>query len=331
MTSSLPAPLLKILPILLPLIAIVGARLATYSSWAMANSGIAAALYAWIVTDALLLGLIAKSPDRKPELFQVVGVVSLASAVIIIGASEPLREVYLDLPHVLVAAAATAGLFALWSSFRIVVGWRSSGSLVAGFEQVLPEKLVHLVVSECRVLWLALFRWRAPVDVPSGAKAFAYHTYLTPMIATFVALQVIELGVVHLLLMLWNPVVAWIVFGLSMWGLIWTIALLKSFRINPVLVAPGAVRVRSGMIYDFVVPVGSIAETRSAFSSGELERKDVINLAIMSSPNVSLRFSEPVMIRTFTGGQRPISGVALRLDESAEFLAELDRAAKFER
>ncbi|MBV7267125.1 hypothetical protein [Erythrobacter ani] len=325
MIRILPAPLLKSLPIVLPLLAIAAARIATYSSWAIAHPNVAAALYAWVVADALFLGLLAKSPDHKPDLFQFVGVLSLACAVIVIGASEPLRDVYFSLPHILFAAAATAALFTVWSSARVITGWKSTGSLVAGFEQVLPAKLVSFAATECRTLWLGLFRWRAPVDVPPGARAFAYHTYLTPMIATFLALQVIELGVVHLLLMLWNPTVAWVMFALSGWGLIWTIALLKSFRINPVLLTKDRIRVRSGMIYDFEVPIDQVVADGKAFMADDLERKEILNLAIMSSPNVSLRFSEAVTIRTFAGGHRQIFGVALRLDESAAFMSELDR------
>lgn len=325
MIRMLPAPLLKGLSFVLPLGAILLARLLTYSSWAAQNSGMAAALYSWIVADVLLLALIAKAPDHKPALFQVVGAVSLASIIILFGASAPLQEVYLGLPQVLLAAGGTVVVFISWSAFRVFLAWRDTGSLAAGFESVLPSQLVRSVISECKVLWLGVFRWGAPVDAPADSRAFAYHTYLTPMIATFVVLQLIELSVVHLLLMLWNPLVAWIMLALSVWGVIWTVALLKSFRIKPVFMTTDAVRIRSGMIYDFNVPISNIADFHTGFTSDELAQKGVLNLAIMSSPNVSLRFVEPITIQTFFGTKQEISGVGLRLDESAEFVAELAR------
>ena len=199
------------------------------------------------------------------------------------------------------------------------------GSFVSGLETVLPAGLVKAIVSECEVIRLGLFRWRAPVEVTSGHKAFSYHTYLTPMIATFLALQVIELSVVHLLLMLWNPTVAWIMFALSVWGLVWTTALLKSFRIKPVLVGPDTLRVRSGMIYDFEVAIERISAERSSFTSEELAGRSILNLAILSSPNVSLRFTQPLAIPTLFGRTREIAGVGLRLDDSNGFLEELAR------
>ncbi|MXO55272.1 hypothetical protein [Pontixanthobacter gangjinensis] len=190
----------------------------------------AAAIYAWIVADALVLGLLARSPGHKPTFFQVVGLVSFAIAIILLGASGPLRAVYFSFPPLLIAGAGTVFLFVTWSAYRIVSQWRKTGSFASGLESVLPKQLVKAVISECQVFWLGVFRWGAPVDVYAGQRAFSYHTFLTPMIATFLALQVIELSVVHLLLMFWNPLVAWVFFGLSVWGLIWTTALLKSFR-----------------------------------------------------------------------------------------------------
>ncbi len=308
MTRSLPAPLMKSLPILLPLGAIALARLLTFSSWAADNSGWAAVLFAWLVADALMLALLARAPNHRPALFQVIGVLSLASVVILAGAAAPVRAEYFALPQVLLAAGATFAIFLALSAVRIASTYRATGSLIAGFERVFPKPLVKNIVKECQVLTLGLFRWGAPADVPAGARGFIYHTYLTPMIATFVALQLIELSVVHFLLMLWNPTVAWILLALSAWGVIWTVALLKSFRINPVLVTDDTVRIRSGMIYDFEVPRLCIADSQTGFTSEELEDKRVLNLAILSSPNACLRFTKPISIPTAFGGRETFTG-----------------------
>ncbi len=325
MTRVIPAPLLKALPIILPLAAIGLARLLTYSAWAAANAGWAALLFAWVVADALLLALTAKAPKHKPETFQILGCLSLASIIIIIGAAAPVRDVYLSMPSVMIAGGATLALFAGWSSLRVARAARATGSIAEALEEVLPARMVRPAIKEARMLHLALLRWGAPADVPVGSRSFAYHTYLTPMLITIVVLQVIELSVVHFLLMLWSPTVAWVLFALSVWGVVWTLALIKSFRIYPVLVTGDHVRVRSGMIHDFAVPLSAIADVKRAFTSEELEAKSVLNLAILSAPNISLRLAQPITIPSFFGGEREITGVALRLDDSAAFLAELKR------
>ncbi|MEL6528894.1 MAG: hypothetical protein AAFQ27_02975 [Pseudomonadota bacterium] len=325
MSRSLSAPLLRSFPYILPIVAIAIARLLTHTPWATHNSGWAAILFAWVVFDALLLGLIARSADNKPQAFQTMGVIAIASGVVLIGAAAPVREVYFDLPQILIAAGLTVAVFVGWSALRLCLAYRSSGSVRIAVETIIPPVLVGLAIAELRVIYLALFRWNAPLDVPAGARAFSYHTYLNPMIASILVLQVLEMSVVHLLLMVWAPTFAWIMLGLSAWGVIWTIALLKSFRINPVLVDEMSVRVRSGMIHDVIIPKDCIASFQTAFSSEELNDKSVLNLAILSAPNVGLRFVRPVPIPTRFGGTRMLRGVALRLDDSAGFLSELEQ------
>lgn len=323
MLRTFPAPLLKALPIVLPIAAIGLARLLTYSSWAAANTGWAALLFAWVVADALMLALMFKAEDHKPPAFDMLGVLVLASIIILVGAAAPVREVYLSMPPVLAAAAGTFVLFAGWTALRVTRLARANGSVAQALEEVMPPKVIRPAIKEARMLHLALLRWGAPADVPDGARPFIYHTYLTPMLITFVVLQLIELSVVHLLLMLWNPTVAWVLLALSVWGVIWTVALIKSFRIYPVLLSDNSVQVRSGMIYDFDVPIAEIAEHECGFTSDELNAKSVLNLAILSAPNVSLRFASPITIPTFFGGTRELTGVALRLDDSAAFIAAL--------
>ena len=315
----------KFLPIVLPLAVIALARLLTFSTWAENNAGIAATLFAWVVADALLLGLIARAPKNRPRLFQVIGVTSLASLVILLGAFAPLRQVYLSFPIVLITVGLTLGLFAAWSGMRVISAWASTGSLRTGFETVLPTQIVRLAISEWQVLRLGLFQWNAPIEIPTGNIGFAYHTYLTPMVGTILALQLIELSVVHLLLMLWIPAFAWIMLGLSLWGLVWTLALLKSFRIRPVLLTGRTVRVRSGILFDFDIPIECIADVGASFTQDEIDNRIVLDLAILSSPNVSLRLSKPIIIRTILGRSREIQGVALRLDDNAGFVAEVAR------
>ena len=323
MTKSLPFPLRPILLVLLPLIAIGLARFMTHTDWAEANPGWAAMIFAWIALDGLALALMAKAPDHKLTLHQMAGILTAASVIVIIGAAEPVRQIYLGFPEILTALALTGALFVAWSVARCVRVYRQTGSAEQALGVVLPELQVRFMLAELRTLRLALFSWGAAPDVPKGWAPYTYHTYLTPMLATLLVLQLIELSVMHLLLMLWNPTVAYVLLALSIWGVIWTVALLKSFRLNPVLLGEDCIRARWGMINDVCIPIELIADTGRAFTSEELDTKAVLNLAMFSSPNVSLRLREPIVMRTMFGGSREISGVALRLEDSATFVSQL--------
>jgi hypothetical protein len=305
------------------MVAIALTRLWTLSTWAETHPRPAAAIFAWIVLDTLFLALLARAPRHRPSLFQVAGVGALASIVIIAGAAVPVRDVYLELEAVLVAAGGTLAIFTAWSFFRIIRGWREQGSFAAGLERVLPQPLAGFIIAEGRMIALALLRWRARADVPPLSLGFAYHAYLTPVLAVFIALQVVELGVVHLLLMIYFPKLAWVLLALSVWGVIWTVALLKSFRIHPVLLTGDAVRVRAGMLYDFAVRFDRIAAVNGDMAGKSLDDRGTLNLAFLSSPNVVLHLHRPVAVVGPLGGRREITIIAMRLDDSPAFLAEL--------
>ena len=319
MRVSFPAVCMA-LPFILPLIAIAAARALTFTDIAAEHAEWAAALYGWIVFDSLLLAVIAKAEHRKPELFQVAAALASASVIVILGAASPVRAIYFSVPQIVLAGAMTLALFIGWTGLRIIRTWREHGSLTLALESVLPSLLVRLLIAELRVLALGLFRWGVPADVPRDARGFTYHTYLSPMIATLLALQVIELAVMHFLLMLWSPVAAYILLAASIWGIVWTVALLKSLRINPVLVTHDTVRIRSGMLYDFEVPLAAVRADHTSFTAAELDDRSILNLALLSSPNVAVRFDPPASLPRLVGQPREIRGVGLRLDDSAGFL-----------
>ena len=66
MERQLPARLIRLAPIVLPLLSIAFARAMTFTDWAAANVVLAALLFVWIVADSLLLATIAKAKTASP-------------------------------------------------------------------------------------------------------------------------------------------------------------------------------------------------------------------------------------------------------------------------
>lgn len=324
MTRALPSALKPAALIVLPLLAILLARGFTHTDWAAANATIAAWLFLWVVADALCLAVIAKAPDFRPGLRQLIGALGLAGIIVMVGAAEPVRAAILAMPPLVAALALFATVFAIWNGALVIRAWRRGGDWENALGEVLPPLLVRFTLAESRMMHLALFRWNAPRDIPPGAQGFAYHRYLTPMIAVLMGLQLFELGVMHLLLMLWNPTVAWIAFALSLAGFLWLVALLKSFRMMPVLLDDRGLRVRSGAVIDWHVPYDAIEGVVPPLSPDALKQRSTCNTAILSSPNVMVRLARPVAMPRLIGAPHMIEHIALKLDEPADFLAALE-------
>ena len=323
MERQLPVRLIRLAPIVLPLIAIALARAMTHTDWAAAHAWLAALLFAWIVADSLMLAAIAKAPGRKPGLHSVLAAGAAASVIVLLGAAPPVRAAIFAMPPLLAAAVLTLTSFALFSAVRIGRGLAQGDTLEATAELVLPPPMVRFMVMETRVMRLALFGWRRAQDVPPGAQAFDYHRYLAPLLYTLLVLQGIELGVTHLLLRHWSPTAAWILFALGLGGALWLVGLAQGFRIHPVLLTDEGLRVRSGVLHDVLVPYDALAGVVTGFDGKTVKAKDTLNQAVLSWPNVMLALARPVTVHSPFGGTREVGRIALRIDDSAGFLAAL--------
>lgn len=299
----------------------------THSDWAAANASLAALLFAWLVADTLGLLVLAKAPRDRHGLRALLGALTLASLVILVGASAPVRAALLAMPPLLVAMAAISALWLGWSAARFVAARRDGADLEAGFATILPPRLMHAMAREAAAMRLALFGWGLAPDVPEGASAHAYHRYLAPLLWVFLALQAIELAVVHLLLVQWQPTLAWVLFGVSIAGMLWFVALIKSIRLRPVLLTAEGVAVRGGLLVDLRVPFDAIARVGERFDPALLKDAATVNCAVLSEPNVTLTLARPLPMRGLLGGEKRVDRVALRLDEPEAFLAELRERA----
>jgi hypothetical protein len=315
----------RTLATLAPPFAVAAALAFAGSGWAASNPGIAAILLCWIVADAIALGTIAKHEALRPGAKALLGAFALASLVLLIGPRGPVRDTIMSVPTVPLALVLTILAYLGWSGRKAWQVWRASGSVEDALTQILPRPPVALALAEFRVLHLALLIWGKPADVPEGASGFAYHRYLTPMLGVFLVLQLIELAVMHMLLMLWSPRLAWVLLVLSGWGVVWMFALLKSLRLNPVLLTANGVRVRAGFLIDVLVPYAQIKGVRGPSGADEVKAKTTLNAAIFSWPEIVMELSEPLAVPGFLGRDRTISKVAMKLDDATAFHEQLGK------
>ena len=327
MERQLSARLIRFAPIVLPLIAIALARAMTHTAWAAAHAWLAALLFAWIVADSLLLAAIAKAPGRRPGLHAVLSAAAVASVIVLVGAAAPVRQAILDMPPLLAAAALTLFAFVAVNGFLILRALADGASIEQAATIVLPAKLVRFMSAETRIMRLALWGWRRGQDIPAGAQGYSYHRFLLPMIYVFLALQAIELAVMHFLLMQWNATVAWIWFGLGMAGGLWIIGLAQGFRIHPVLLTEEGLRVRSGVMVDLLVPYEALAGVVPSFAAEQVKATDTLNHAVLSWPNAMLQLERELTVRPLIGAEQRVRRIALRIDDSAAFLEALAERA----
>ncbi|WP_010544408.1 hypothetical protein [Sphingomonas elodea] len=304
----------------LPFAALLLAGWAVRTPLAAAHPLVAGLLFLWIASDSRLLSLIARAPRRRPEPRQIVSALAVAVFAVSIVSPPVVRTALLSLPALAVAMAIVVLVHLAWGLHAAGrrLGTAGEGRWVAALSELLPAPLVRLAAAELRWLHIGLFRWGGAPDVPAGCQGFAYHKHLTPMAVTLLALQAIEVAVHHLLLAHWSAFAAYLLFVVSDAGMVYMIALIKSFRLRPVLLTPEGVRVRAGLLIDHFVPYDAITGLETSFDSALVKDRVTLNAGLLAWPNLVLRLNAPL-----PAWRRPRTAIAFRLDDPEPFVHAL--------
>jgi hypothetical protein len=124
---------------------------------------------------------------------------------------------------------------------------------------------------------------------------------------------VVETFLVHLVVMRWSLLAAWILSALSTYGTVWLVAAARAFVLRPVLVEADELIARSGILWTVRIPLAAIA----AVEPGGTDH--AMKLPPASQPNVILRLSRPVIAHGMYGLTRRISSLALAIDDRNGF------------
>ncbi|WP_165912034.1 hypothetical protein [Novosphingobium sp. PhB165] len=311
----------------LPLLAIALAKLAGHSGLAQRHPRIAALLFVWIAADTLMLSLMAK--EHRPSREAVLARLATAALVVLLGAPPAVRSGLATMPSVSVALILTLLVHTGWSLLRAGKAWRvnAPGERWRKAAAVLvPEPLLRLAMAEVTVLRMALTGWRAKPHVPAGALPFAYHRHLAPMMAVLLTLQAIEIAVQDVLLRLWSPRAANLLLEVGVVLLLYSVGLIHSLRLRPILLSADGLLIRSGMIAGQMVRLEHIAEPAPEVTAEEVKAATTRNMALLAWPNVILRLSHPVERKPLLRPRPPIRALAFRVDDPAAFLAALEAA-----
>ena len=184
-------------------------------------------------------------------------------------------------------------------------------------------------------LYRSLARWvvRRP-DVPAGTTAIGYAQLAGPMLWLWIFGSATEVVVVEVLLRHWDsPIsdaVRLPVLVLGVWGVLWMLGMLASYRVRPHVLTDEVLTIRSGARTRVVVPLDAIESTRGVQHDlpGVIKslhaEDDLLLVGVSSSTNLELVLARPTTLDTSSG---PItaSRVGLWVDEPREVSATLRR------
>lgn len=161
-------------------------------------------------------------------------------------------------------------------------------------------------------LYRSLGRWiaRRP-DVPSGSTPITYAQLVGPMLWLWIFGSATEVVVVEVLLRqsdaAWAAAIRTPLLVLGIWGVLWMLGMLASYRVRPHLLTGDRLRIRNGARTWVDVPLAAVAGTRA----DEHELPGVIKalhfedglllVGVSSRTNLELTLTGPTVLHTSKG------------------------------
>ncbi len=168
-------------------------------------------------------------------------------------------------------------------------------------------------------LFYYAFAWRARPHIPGAARPFTLHKrsgFGDKLV--FIGLAAFfEILPVHLLLHRKSPIAAWVLTALSLYGVLWLIAFLRSLTLRPCLVGADEAIVRLGLFFTLRIPARAIARIVSEPTPGALV------LPRGATPGLCIEFTEPLEAQLIFGLRKRVTALALAADDPETLTAAL--------
>lgn len=193
----------------------------------------------------------------------------------------------------------------------------------AAFELTRNDRVAAVLALELGVLYYAFGSWRARPHVPVGSSAFTHHRSSghAGIVLAFLLVMVAEGLAVHVLLLQWSALVAWLFTIGTAYGALWLIADYRATVLRPILVSDDSILIRAGFRCILWVPRARIAEvgrTKPAFG------KESLNLTFLGTPTRWLTLSEPMLALGPYGFRRRVRAIGIQPDAPEVFDRILD-------
>ena len=190
---------------------------------------------------------------------------------------------------------------------------------------IFPGTPGAILASEISMIYYLIRGWKPKI---LRANEYSYHKKSGSAIIYFTLLFVfvVEAWVVHILMIRWNPVVAWILTILTIYGILQFTALLASLRRRPIIIDRHGkiLLIRYGYMMESSIPLGKIDKIEQT-SRTPRDTKGFIKTFPLESHNIIIRFREDISFQLMYGRTKKCRAIGLHIDERENFVSLINK------
>ena len=183
-----------------------------------------------------------------------------------------------------------------------------------------PSRAASILAYEMAVFAYAA-GLRRKTEPSSGPGVFSNHrrTAFSAYSGVLLFVLVAEIVPIHLLLERWSPVVAWIVFGLSLYGVLWVLGDARAVARRPMRVEPDGLRLRLGLRWSLDLAWPTVDEVRELRGAGQSEKDELALVPLGAGANIEVRLRIPQIAEGPYGIRKPVRRIVLYVDCPGDF------------
>jgi len=194
---------------------------------------------------------------------------------------------------------------------------------------ILPnEQVAQIFTTEVSMIYYALFAWKK-----NKSNGFTHYkkSGLLALLGAVIFIILIETFVLHLFLLRWSQIIAWIVFGLSLYTGLQIFGHIKALTRRKSQIAEGVLHLKYGLFGDTSIPLSQIERLEKTRKKVELEDKKVQQLALLGElegHNLVLYLKTPHLLQKVYGINSPYEVLLLNMDEVDTFCEIINQHQK---
>jgi hypothetical protein len=190
---------------------------------------------------------------------------------------------------------------------------------------IVPKYMATPLSTEIAVFYYGFINWKKAKLKENEFSYYKNSGIITTLIG-FMMCAMIECFVVHLLLMKWSEIVAWIITGLCIYTLIQIYGILRAFAKRPITIEKNGISLKYSIISEGFVEFVNIKNIE--IYTKEIEKKGNIKhfspFGKLEGHNIKIELINEQTIESFYGKKKKIKIFTLFVDNKNEFINQVE-------
>ncbi|MCP4438297.1 MAG: hypothetical protein GY810_05070 [Aureispira sp.] len=203
-------------------------------------------------------------------------------------------------------------------------------SISSTFQDILGRSFfTKILAHEIAVGYYAFWGWSIDQETQKDSKSYTVHQksgYIALM-GVIIGIGIVEIFSMHLLLVRWSMLAAWILSFFSLYGLIFLLADINAMRKRKTYIANDQLHVHIGLRWNVNIPLYLIKDIQIEPTIPSDAPKSLLQAQSIGSPNVLLQLSKTLTADGYYGFQKKFDQISLSIDQLEDFVVDIKKAS----